>query len=78
MGAAAPANYNFLSAEWVYPYFVDTLVVYSFGTDCQVAIGFGTTQCSDPAALTTQVGWDNVTGVGVPKAKGFADYFRSK
>jgi subtilase family serine protease len=78
LGAAAPANYNFLSAEWVYPYFVDTLVVYSFGTDCQVAIGFGTTQCSDPAALTTQVGWDNVTGVGVPKAKGFADYFRSK
>jgi subtilase family serine protease len=78
LGGSAEADYSFLTAEWVYPYEADTLVVYSFGTDCQIDLSFGTTQCNDPASLTTQVGWDNVTGVGVPNAKAFADYFRTK
>lgn len=78
LGGSAEANYNFLTAQWVYPYEADTLVVYSFGTDCQIDLSFGPTQCNDPASLTTQVGWDNVTGVGVPNAKAFADYFRTK
>jgi subtilase family serine protease len=78
LGGAAEANYSFITAQWVYPYEADTLVVYSFGTDCQIDLAFGPTQCNDPAALTTQVGWDNVTGVGVPNAKVFADYFHKK
>lgn len=78
LGGPAEADYSFLTAQWVYPYFADTLVVYSFGTDCQIQLSFGTTQCNDPAALTTQVGWDNVTGVGTPNAKVFADYFHKK
>jgi subtilase family serine protease len=75
---AAKADYSFLSAQWVYPYEADTLVVYSFGADCQIDNSFGTTQCNDPKSLTTKKGWDNVTGVGVPNAKAFADYFHGK
>ena len=48
----------------------------SFGTDCSQANGFGfITQCNSSTALHTKIGWDNVTGVGVPKAKAFADFF---
>jgi subtilase family serine protease len=78
LGGPAEANYSFLTAQWVYPYEADTLVVYSFGTDCSIQAAFGPTQCNDPTALTTNVGWDNVTGVGVPNAKAFADYFHEK
>ncbi|MGB8012291.1 MAG: S53 family peptidase [Terriglobales bacterium] len=72
----AEINYNLLTALWDYPYEADTLVVYSFDTDCQIPHDFTTTtKCDDPNALTTQKGWDNVTGMGVPNAKKFADYF---
>jgi subtilase family serine protease len=78
LGGGAKADYSFLTAQWVYPYEADTLVVYSFGTDCQIDRSFGTTKCNDPKALTTKQGWDNVTGVGTPNAKAFADYFYEK
>jgi subtilase family serine protease len=77
---AGPAeiDYPVLTAIWDYPYEADTLVLYSFGTDCQIATGGQATSCNDPTALTTKPGWDNVTGVGTPNAKAFADYFRTK
>jgi subtilase family serine protease len=78
LGGVAKADYSFLTAQWVYPYEADTLVVYSFGTDCQILNGFGTTECNSAKSLKTKVGWDNVTGVGVPNAKAFADYFRNQ
>lgn len=78
LGGAAAADYSFISGLWDYPYEADTMVVYSFGTDCQITLGGNATSGNDPSALTTQKGWDNVTGVGVPNAKAFADYFRDK
>jgi hypothetical protein len=32
---------------------------------------------SSPTALSTKAGWDDVTGMGVPNARAFADFFRS-
>ena len=52
-----------ISALWNYPQLQDTLVFLTFGTDLDLKI-------------TT--GWDNVTGVGTPNAKKFADYFYGK
>jgi subtilase family serine protease len=75
----AQINYPFLSALWDYPYETETLVVYGFDTDCQIPHDFSTTTfCDDATALSTKPGWDNVTGMGVPNAKKFADYFRDK
>jgi subtilase family serine protease len=51
---------EFVSAIWNYPLYQDTTYVLTFGTD---------------SSLKTTDGWDNVTGVGVPKGKAFADYF---
>jgi subtilase family serine protease len=51
---------KFYSALWDYPLTQDTTYVLTFGTD---------------TGLTTAKGWDNVTGVGVPNGKAFADYF---
>ena len=65
-------------AKWVNPFEADTLVVYSFGTDCQIDNGFGATQCNDPKSLTTKKGWDNVTGVGNTKRKNLRRLFRAK
>ena len=74
MGGEGPGN--FVSAIWDYEFLQDTALVISFGTDCSQANGFGfITQCNSATALHTKVGWDNVTGVGVPKAKAFADFF---
>jgi subtilase family serine protease len=52
--------------------------VISFGTDCSTAPQTEATgtPCTRSSALHTTAGWDNVTGVGVPNAKAFADYFR--
>jgi len=50
----------FYSAIWDYASLQDTALVLTFGTD---------------SGLRTHVGWDNVTGVGVPNAKAFADAF---
>jgi len=54
-----------------------TGVIVSFGMDCSAeppAAFFGTL-CTDPTPLMTKAGWDNVTGVGTPNAKAFADSF---
>jgi subtilase family serine protease len=73
MGGSSPNN--FVSAIWDYPFEEATPLVLSFGTDCTTIVGFGITPCGTPTALKTKTGWDNVTGVGVPKAKAFADSF---
>jgi subtilase family serine protease len=52
---------EFVSAIWNYPLYQDTTYVLTFGTD---------------SGLKTTAGWDNVTGVGVPNGKAFADYFQ--
>ncbi len=74
MGDSAPAN--FVSAIWDYAPLQATPLVISFGTDCTTESGFGITACGTPGALKTKTGWDNVTGVGVPNAKAFADSFK--
>jgi subtilase family serine protease len=67
---------NFVSAIWDYAFEQDTALVISFGTDCSQADGFGfITQCNAATTLHTKAGWDNVTGVGTPNAKAFADSF---
>jgi subtilase family serine protease len=54
---------TFVSALWDDSALPDTALIVSFGTD---------------SSLKTAVGWDNVTGVGVPNAQAFADYFYGK
>jgi subtilase family serine protease len=51
---------TFGSALWNYPLNDGTVYLLTFGTD---------------SGLVVTQGWDNVTGVGVPTGKGFADYF---
>jgi subtilase family serine protease len=50
----------FVSAIWDYADIADTALVLTFGTD---------------PGLTVHKGWDDVTGVGTPNAKAFADAF---
>jgi subtilase family serine protease len=50
----------FVSAIWDYADLADTALVLTFGTD---------------PGLTVHKGWDDVTGVGTPNAKAFADAF---
>jgi subtilase family serine protease len=68
---------KFADAIWDYAPLADTAVLVSFGMDCSAegpAAFFGTL-CTDPGPLKTKVGWDNVTGVGTPNGKAFADAF---
>jgi subtilase family serine protease len=51
----------FYDALWNIPLNQNTVELVTFGTDTH---------------LKTAPGWDNVTGVGVPKPKAFADYFK--
>ncbi len=51
---------KFYSFLWDYPFLQDTAFVVTLGTD---------------SGLTTTAGWDNVTGLGTPNAKAFADFF---
>jgi len=78
MGGASAKK--FVSALWDYPYFQFTALAISFDSDCAdlPANFFDGTPCNDPTALHTKKGWDNVTGVGTPNAKTFADYFFGK
>jgi subtilase family serine protease len=69
-------NGAFYSAIWDYPYYDNTVLVISFGTDCATVSGSSATVCTNPAALQTGPGWDNVTGVGTPNAQAFADSFK--
>jgi hypothetical protein len=57
---AGVSSGEFISAIWDYADFQDTALAISFGTD---------------SGLKTAKGWDNVTGVGAPNAKAFADFF---
>jgi subtilase family serine protease len=52
---------EFVSAIWNYPLYQDTVYILMFGTD---------------SGLATGVGWDNVTGVGVPNGEAFANHFK--
>jgi subtilase family serine protease len=68
---------RYADAIWDYEPLADTAVLVSFGMDCSAegpAAFFGTL-CTDPGPLRTRVGWDNVTGVGTPNGKAFADAF---
>jgi subtilase family serine protease len=51
---------KFYTFLWDYPFLEDTRLVITLGTD---------------SGLTTTAGWDNVTGLGTPNAKAFADFF---
>jgi subtilase family serine protease len=51
---------SFYSTIWNYPFEEDTALVVSFGKTYY---------------MTTRVGWDDITGVGTPNAKAFADWF---
>lgn len=73
LGGTQPGN--FVSAIWDYPFFEETPLALSFSTDCTTVAEGPVTLCTSPTALHTHAGWDNVTGVGVPKAKAFADSF---
>jgi subtilase family serine protease len=75
LGGATPGK--FVSAIWDYPFDEDTTLVISFGTDCTTlpSTDFDGTSCNTPAALHTNVGWDNITGVGTPNGQAFADSF---
>jgi subtilase family serine protease len=60
--AGPPENTTkFVSAIWNSPLNPGTIYILTFGTD---------------SGLKTTAGWDNVTGVGVPDGKAFADYFK--
>jgi subtilase family serine protease len=76
MGGAAPGT--FISALFDDPFAEDTTYVVSFGTDCATlpSTDFDGNSCNTPAGLHTKVGWDNVTGVGTPNGKAFADSFK--
>jgi subtilase family serine protease len=74
LGGGAPGN--FVSAIWDYPLFEDTAYLISFGTDCTAGETFGfITPCNSASSLHTKVGWDNVTGVGVPNGQAFVNVF---
>jgi subtilase family serine protease len=76
LGGTGPGT--FISAIWDYPFLQDTSLIISFGSDCSAeppSTIFGTL-CTDNHALKTAVGWDRVTGVGVPNAKPFAEFFK--
>jgi subtilase family serine protease len=52
----------FYDALWNIPLNQNTVILVTFGTDTH---------------LKTAPGWDDVTGVGVPKPKAFADFFKA-
>jgi subtilase family serine protease len=73
LGGTQPGN--FVSAIWDFPDYEATPLAVSFSTDCTTVAEGPVTQCTSPTALRTHAGWDNVTGVGVPNGKAFADSF---
>jgi subtilase family serine protease len=70
----------FVSGIWDDPFIFDAGVVISFDTDCSASTLFTNsgTLCSDPNHLQTTVGWDNVTGLGVPNGSEFIEAFARK
>ena len=63
LASADPTEHQFVSAIWDIFTLEETAAVVSFGTD---------------NGLHTNASWDNVTGVGTPNAKAFADVFFGK
>ena len=61
LAAPLEGTSKYVSAIWNYPLYQDTALLLTFGTD---------------SGLTVTPGWDNVTGLGVPNGKAFADYFK--
>jgi subtilase family serine protease len=60
LAAPLEATTTFYSALWDYPLTEDTTYLVTFGTD---------------SGLQTARGWDDVTGLGTPNGKAFADSF---
>ncbi len=75
LGAPPSVPGKYVDAIWDYAPVQTTAVIVSFGMDCEANANFFGVLCTDPKALKTKVGWDNVTGVGVPNAQAFADSF---
>lgn len=65
----------FVSAIWDDPFIFDAGVGVSFGNDCSASSISSGVSCLDPSHLQTTVGWDNVTGVGVPNPPQFVNAF---
>jgi hypothetical protein len=61
LAAPLEGSTTFISALWNYPLYQDVVYLLTFGTD---------------SGLKVTTGYDNVTGVGVPNGKAFADYFK--
>jgi len=79
LGGKPPATPpKFVSALWDYPFIEDTPLVVSFGMDCSAlpSSDLDGTSCNSASALHTKIGWDNVTGMGTPNGKAFADAFK--
>jgi len=80
LGGAAPAT--FISAIWDDAALEGTPIAVSFGTDCATIprrrLPPFFTACTQANSLHTNVGWDNVTGVGVPNPVEFIDAFQPK
>ena len=60
LAAPLQGTTTYYSALWDYPLYQNTTYLLTFGTD---------------TGLRTAPGWDNVTGLGTPNGKAFADYF---
>lgn len=63
LAAPLEGTTTFISAIWNIPLEEDIAYVITFGTD---------------SGLMTAPGWDDVTGLGTPNGKAFADYFSNK
>jgi subtilase family serine protease len=78
MGGAAPLKY--FSAIWDDPELADTAIIVSFGTDCSTVprrrLPPFITSCVQTNSLHTNVGWDNITGMGVPNPTEFIKAFK--
>jgi subtilase family serine protease len=78
MGGDAPAKY--ISAIWDDPVATGTSIIVSFGTDCSTLpeprLPPLITSCAQSNSLSTKVGWDNVTGMGVPNPLDFIKAFK--
>jgi subtilase family serine protease len=78
MGGAAPGK--FVSAIWDDAGFAETAIIVSFGTDCSTVPRSRfppfVTSCAQSNSLRTKVGWDNVTGMGVPNPVEFINAFK--
>ena len=73
-GALAGA---FISGIWDNPGSLENTLVISFGTDCfaSARLNPAFVTCNNPIRLRTKVGWDNVTGMGVPNPPAFVKAF---